>query len=289
MEDFIEGFGITQNKLAVSIGVPPGRINDTIRFDVEALVTYDVRLAGAAWGDRAASPCPRGPSAGGGSPRRRYPRRADCPACVGRGRMGFALQRERPLPRACRPGARLASRSWLKGISVAQQELVCVVNGDRRMVSKRLRQMRSRLARKHWAVIAAAAGLVAGGCAMYLSWGAWGVFVACSALTLVGSTAPALMLLPRSAVTGTLIMQVASCAVWFMLIGWGLVLLLYPEYTIGWRFPGRGGRGMHVKDEADAVWIGWSVLGMGIICAVVIIAVEILPRIRAPRVALVNG
>ncbi|MCZ4141944.1 transcriptional regulator, partial [Escherichia coli] len=27
MEDFIEAFGITQNKLAVSIGVPPRRIN----------------------------------------------------------------------------------------------------------------------------------------------------------------------------------------------------------------------------------------------------------------------
>lgn len=28
MEDFIVGFGITQNKLAVSIGVPPRRINE---------------------------------------------------------------------------------------------------------------------------------------------------------------------------------------------------------------------------------------------------------------------
>jgi len=28
MEDFIEGFGITQNKLAVSIGVPPRRIHE---------------------------------------------------------------------------------------------------------------------------------------------------------------------------------------------------------------------------------------------------------------------
>ena len=27
MEDFIQGFGITQNKLAVSIGVPPRRIH----------------------------------------------------------------------------------------------------------------------------------------------------------------------------------------------------------------------------------------------------------------------
>lgn len=28
--DFIEGFGITQNKLAVSIGVPPRRINEIV-------------------------------------------------------------------------------------------------------------------------------------------------------------------------------------------------------------------------------------------------------------------
>ena len=30
MEDFIEGFGITQNKLAVSIAVPPRRINEIV-------------------------------------------------------------------------------------------------------------------------------------------------------------------------------------------------------------------------------------------------------------------
>src|SRR5690625_7009971 len=30
MEDFIEGFGITQNKLAVSIGVSPRRINEIV-------------------------------------------------------------------------------------------------------------------------------------------------------------------------------------------------------------------------------------------------------------------
>ena len=30
MDDFIEGFGITQNKLAVSIGVPPRRINEIV-------------------------------------------------------------------------------------------------------------------------------------------------------------------------------------------------------------------------------------------------------------------
>ena len=30
MEDFVEGFGITQHKLAVAIGVPPRRINDIV-------------------------------------------------------------------------------------------------------------------------------------------------------------------------------------------------------------------------------------------------------------------
>ena len=30
MEDFIGGFGISQNKLAVSIGVPPRRINEIV-------------------------------------------------------------------------------------------------------------------------------------------------------------------------------------------------------------------------------------------------------------------
>ena len=30
MEDFSEGFGITQHKLAVSIGVPPRRINEIV-------------------------------------------------------------------------------------------------------------------------------------------------------------------------------------------------------------------------------------------------------------------
>lgn len=30
MEDFIEGFGITQHKLAVAIGAPPRRINEIV-------------------------------------------------------------------------------------------------------------------------------------------------------------------------------------------------------------------------------------------------------------------
>lgn len=42
MEDFIAGFGITQNKLAVSIGVPPRRINEIVHG--KRSVTADTAL-----------------------------------------------------------------------------------------------------------------------------------------------------------------------------------------------------------------------------------------------------
>jgi addiction module HigA family antidote len=42
LEDFIEGFGITQNKLAVAIGVPPRRINEIVHR--KRSVTADTAL-----------------------------------------------------------------------------------------------------------------------------------------------------------------------------------------------------------------------------------------------------
>lgn len=42
MEDFVEGFGITQNKLAVSIGVPPRRINEIVHG--KRAITADTAL-----------------------------------------------------------------------------------------------------------------------------------------------------------------------------------------------------------------------------------------------------
>lgn len=42
MEDFIKGFGITQNKLAVSIGVPPRRINEIVHG--QRRITADTAL-----------------------------------------------------------------------------------------------------------------------------------------------------------------------------------------------------------------------------------------------------
>lgn len=42
MVDFINGFGITQNKLAVSIGVPPRRINEIVHG--KRAITADTAL-----------------------------------------------------------------------------------------------------------------------------------------------------------------------------------------------------------------------------------------------------
>lgn len=45
MEDFIEGFGITQNKLAVSLGVPPRRINEIVHGKRGITADTAIRLA----------------------------------------------------------------------------------------------------------------------------------------------------------------------------------------------------------------------------------------------------
>ncbi|NJC57889.1 HigA family addiction module antitoxin [Brevibacterium marinum] len=45
MEDFIEGFAITQNKLAVSIDVPPRRINEIVHGKRGITADTAIRLA----------------------------------------------------------------------------------------------------------------------------------------------------------------------------------------------------------------------------------------------------
>lgn len=45
MEDFIVGLGTTQNKLAVAIGVPPGRINEIVHGKRSITADTALRLA----------------------------------------------------------------------------------------------------------------------------------------------------------------------------------------------------------------------------------------------------
>lgn len=45
LEDFINGFDITQNKVAVSIGVPPRRINEIVHGKRSITADTAVRLA----------------------------------------------------------------------------------------------------------------------------------------------------------------------------------------------------------------------------------------------------
>lgn len=45
MEDFIKGFGITQNRLALAIGVPPRRINEIVHGKRGISADTAIRLA----------------------------------------------------------------------------------------------------------------------------------------------------------------------------------------------------------------------------------------------------
>ena len=45
MEDFLKGMGITQHKLAVSIGVPPRRINEIVHGPRAVTAATALRLA----------------------------------------------------------------------------------------------------------------------------------------------------------------------------------------------------------------------------------------------------
>ena len=45
MEDFIEGFGLTQNKLSTTIGAPPSRINEIVHGKRGITADTAVRLA----------------------------------------------------------------------------------------------------------------------------------------------------------------------------------------------------------------------------------------------------
>lgn len=45
LEDFIEGFGITQNKVAMAIGVPPRRINEIVHGKRGITADIAARLA----------------------------------------------------------------------------------------------------------------------------------------------------------------------------------------------------------------------------------------------------
>ena len=55
MEDFIEGFGITQNKLATAIGVPPRRINEIVHG--KRGITADTAVRLAKYFGTSAEPC----------------------------------------------------------------------------------------------------------------------------------------------------------------------------------------------------------------------------------------
>lgn len=116
---------------------------------------------------------------------------------------------------------------------------------------------------------------------MFLSWGAWGVFVACSVLTLMAAASPVLALLPRRVMPRELVFRLAAATtLGLLLVGWGLVALLNPEYAVGWRIPGKGPNGgIDVFDGSEARFAGWTLFGLGAFCIVLAVLAGAFPSL----------
>ena len=154
MEDFIEGFGIMQHKLAVSIGVPPRRINEIVhgkraitadtalrlgryfgidlQFWLNLQAHFDLELAQdraaeqiaaitplkAAWlGSSRRTPIALLPGSSSGSTGQTMP---TPPATSSTGRSA-ALRRASTIRRRSRPGPRAATSTWRHGMSAASE------------------------------------------------------------------------------------------------------------------------------------------------------------------------
>jgi hypothetical protein len=145
------------------------------------------------------------------------------------------------------------------------------------VVPQRLRKNR-RLLRVLAAIVS---GAVLLGCAerLHETIGAWGVFVCWAVAAIVALVWPLAFLVTGFGATSRQRRAVYAIAVGLTVssigllqIGWGLVMVLHPEYAVGWYIPARGG-GTEIHDVADAVGTGRLMIGIGTLLFVVFTAI----------------
>lgn len=140
------------------------------------------------------------------------------------------------------------------------------------------------------AVLTAIAVLL--GCAdrLQANIGAWGLFVWWAVVGIVTAAWPLAFLVhgvlrvPRGgrAVYSTAF-GITLSSIGLLQIGWGLVLLLAPEYTVGWYFPARGGNGTEIDDVDDALAMGRRVIALGVLCLLAAAAIAVAVARHAPE------
>jgi hypothetical protein len=118
------------------------------------------------------------------------------------------------------------------------------------------------------------------GCAerVHANIGVWGVFVWWAVAGIVALVWPLAFLVTGFGATARQRRAVHAAAfaltissIGLLQIGWGLVMLLRPEYAIGWYIPARGG-GTEIHDAADAVGTGRTMVAIGTLIVLVLTA-----------------
>lgn len=123
--------------------------------------------------------------------------------------------------------------------------------------------------------VAALAGCVE---RLHANAGHWGVFVFWAVAGIVALVWPVAFLVTgfgatqrqrRSVFVTAFALTVSSIGL--LQVGWGLVMVLYPEYAVGWYIPARGG-GSEVDSAEDATETGRFLIAVGTLLSVIVVA-----------------
>lgn len=122
--------------------------------------------------------------------------------------------------------------------------------------------------------------VVLAGCVerLHANVGHWGVFVFWAVAGIVALVWPVAFLVTgfgatqrqRWAVYVTAFALTVS-SIGLLQVGWGLVMVLHPEYAVGWYIPARGG-GSEIDTTADATETGRFMIAVGTLFSVIVVA-----------------
>lgn len=132
------------------------------------------------------------------------------------------------------------------------------------------------------------------GCAerLHANIGVWGVFVWWAVAGIVALAWPLAFLVTafratsrqRTAVFSIALGLTVSGFTSLLPIGWGMVMVLNPEYAVGWHIPARGG-GSDIGDVPDAISTGRSMIAFGTLFFLMVMAATVALATHASNAA----
>lgn len=138
------------------------------------------------------------------------------------------------------------------------------------------------------AAVLCIAGLLVCAERLHASIGVWGVFVVWAVAAFVAVVWPMAFLVTGFGAARKDSRAVLLTAVGLTLsglgllqVGWGLVMMLNPEYTVGWYIPSRTG-GTEISDAAEALLMGRLMVGIGVLVVAGALAITVAIARDAP-------